>query len=293
MATTPRCENGHDVRSDARFCPQCGGRVAVAEEGTIEVPAATVPTPPRPPTPPPPTPPRRPDDISQSPRTPSQLPIRPDERYAYRGVSPAGRRRRPGTAIAIGVVTVLILGGAGGAIYALVGQHSSSAVPGHTTTSAVSRTTSTTTSLVQASLSAIESLLQQSSAARQQVTTTTNAVDGCTTSGSDGASQMNTPISTRQAIIHQLSTVPRTGLPTMLVPDLISAEQYSLQSDQSYRAWMSSIPPLTCGSEAHNADYDNGQTSSEQATTAKTQFVVEFNPLAAQYGLPSWSQDQI
>jgi hypothetical protein len=104
---------------------------------------------------------------------------------------------------------------------------------------------------------------------------------------------MNQSIRTREAALSEMSGLSGQSVPggPALISNLVRAMNYSISADQRFIAWMRHAGAAgTCPAQ-QNGDpaWDAGLRLSELAMNEKYQFVGEWNPLAAQFGLPAYS----
>jgi hypothetical protein len=132
------------------------------------------------------------------------------------------------------------------------------------------------------------SLLDRNSGARAEVVDAVNRVTNCATDGQSGASAMDAPIATRQAIVDDLKRLDVAALPEggELRSSLTIAMQDSITADRHFQDWMRAVAATGCQGQApQNADYAAANASSEAATGSKNAFVAAWNPVAGRYGL--------
>jgi len=143
----------------------------------------------------------------------------------------------------------------------------------------------------------LEGILQQSAAGRAQLAGTVRSVQpSCGSPSLQADQQLASVVQNRTGVLHQLDVIgPGSDPATQAISSLLhQALQASTQADVDYRNWdaarasnasdqCSTDPSVAAWLAAAHA-YDSN------ATTFKTQFVELFNPLAAQLGLPAWSQ---
>ena len=163
-----------------------------------------------------------------------------------------------------------------------------SPTPAVSTVPAVSASPSETDELQQ-----LAAAVQQSSAARHMTVNATGGVANCTIGTGAGIAMMNQSIRTRQAALSEVSGVSGESVPggPALISNLVQAMNYSISADHSFIAWMrhagaaGNCPARQTGDPA----WDAGLRFSELAMNEKYQFVGEWNPLAARFGLPAYS----
>jgi len=166
--------------------------------------------------------------------------------------------------------------------------HPASPAPAASSTPAVSTSPSETDELQQ-----LAAAVRQSSAARSITVNATGGVANCTIGTGAGIAMMNQSIRTRRAALSEvrgLSGVSVAGGPA-LISNLVLAMNYSISADNRFIAWMRHAGSTgTCPAQ-QNGDpaWDAGLQLSELAMNQKYQFVGAWNPLAARFGLPTYS----
>ncbi len=146
----------------------------------------------------------------------------------------------------------------------------------------------------QAAATQLAGLLQQSNGARNLVVMATQTVGGCQEDPRDGIAQIQTAITERDAVIHNLGTVPLVALPNgpQMVAALNSGLQASVEADRHYIDWMTDM--VNAGScPINDPALQSAATASQQATTAKQTFVALWNPIAAQYNLTQYAEKDL
>ncbi len=142
-------------------------------------------------------------------------------------------------------------------------------------------------------LQQLAAAVQQSSAARRITVNATGGVANCTIGTGAGIAMMNQSIRTREAALSEVSNLSGDSVPggPALISNLVRAMNYSISADQRFIAWMRHAGAAgTCpAQQAGDPAWDAGLRLSELAMNEKYQFVGEWNPLAAQFGLPAYS----
>jgi len=163
-----------------------------------------------------------------------------------------------------------------------------SPTPAASTTPAVSASPSETGDLQQ-----LAAAVQQSSAARRITVNATGGVANCTIGTGAGIAMMNQSIRTREAALSDVSGLSGDSVPggPALISNLVRAMNYSISADHRFIAWMRHAGAAgTCpAQQTGDPAWDAGLRLSELAMDEKYQFVGEWNPLAAQFGLPAYS----
>jgi hypothetical protein len=166
--------------------------------------------------------------------------------------------------------------------------HTASSAPAASPTPAVSTSPSETDALQQ-----LAAAVRQSSAARSITVNATGGVANCTIGTGAGIAMMNQSIRTRRAALSEVSGLSGDSVPggPALISNLVQAMNYSISADHRFIAWMRHAGSAgTCPAQ-QNGDpaWDAGLRLSELAMNEKYQFVGAWNPLAAQFGLPTYS----
>jgi hypothetical protein len=142
-------------------------------------------------------------------------------------------------------------------------------------------------------LQQLAAAVQQSSAARRITVNATGGVANCTIGTGAGIAMMNQSIRTREAALSEVSGLSGDSVPggPALISNLVRAMNYSISADHRFIAWMRHAGAAgTCpAQQTGDPAWDAGLRLSELATNEKYQFVGEWNPLAAQFGLPAYS----
>lgn len=135
--------------------------------------------------------------------------------------------------------------------------------------------------------------VRQSSAARRITVTATGGVENCTIGTGAGIAMMNQSIRTREAALSEVSGLSGDSVPggPALISNLVRAMNYSISADHRFIAWMRHAGSAgTCPAQQDgDPAWDAGLRLSELAMNEKYQFVGAWNPLAAQFGLPTYS----
>ena len=166
--------------------------------------------------------------------------------------------------------------------------HPASPAPAASSTPAVSTSPSETDELQQ-----LAAAVRQSSAARSITVNATGGVANCTIGTGAGIAMMNQSIRTRRAALSEVRGLSGVSVPggPALISNLVLAMNYSISADNRFIAWMRHAGSTgTCPAQ-QNGDpaWDAGLRLSELAMNQKYQFVGAWNPLAARFGLPTYS----
>lgn len=148
---------------------------------------------------------------------------------------------------------------------------------------------------VQTYLEQVEGILQRSAAGRSQLAIAVRSVQPACGTPSPAAVQLTTVVVTRGLLLQQLAALgpgpdPATQVAASL---LVQALEASSQADTQYRNWASALMSTAsdrCASDPSVAgSLAAAHAPDATATALKSQFVNLFNPLAAQFRLPTWS----
>ncbi|WP_051940820.1 hypothetical protein [Phaeacidiphilus oryzae] len=149
-----------------------------------------------------------------------------------------------------------------------------------------------------AAAQAVNALIDQSMSDRQQVVDAVAAVQQCVSPDSvrSAAEALGTAYQGRRRLIGRLEALDVSALPggRASIADLQSAWQQSAGADQAFQAWARSAA-TTCSPNdtPQTGDFRTANQDSDNATAAKRRFVLSWNQIAAQYGLPSRTWDAI
>ena len=220
-----------------------------------------------------------------------------------------GRRRK--TVIAVLVAVAVLIAGGGVATWVTHRHHarlsastSAQPAPSGTAQRATGSSSSPATPSAspgsgseQAELTQIAAQVQQSVAARQTVVRATGAVGGCTMLPSAGISLMNQAVSQRQAVIDRFGSLPVNAISDgqAMLADLKQVLQHSITADQDFIGWMQDIQnAATCPvATSTDASYQAAFRESALAVTAKEKFLALWNPVASQFGQPTFTASEL
>ncbi|HEX3542056.1 MAG TPA: serine/threonine-protein kinase [Acidimicrobiales bacterium] len=164
------------------------------------------------------------------------------------------------------------------------------------TTTTVPATTVSTVSPVALQAQALNTLLGRSSSDRSAIVMATQDIGTCGSLSLDQAT-LDAAAQSRQTLLNQLAQLNVSQVPnaSTLMSTLTSAWHASLQSDNNYAAWANDLEVGGGCAAPASADpnWQAARASDAQATAAKNGFVATWNPIAAAYGLPQYTQAQI
>jgi len=148
---------------------------------------------------------------------------------------------------------------------------------------------------------ALDEILQQSATGHTQLV---GALDGaqlrCPTTARAASQQIQGVMSNRMTALRELATLPPAPNPQVhaLEELLQEALQASAQADSRYEAWTSALgttgSAAACASSPSGSDavYQQARVADGTATAFKREFVTAFNPVAARFDLPAWTESQ-
>ena len=112
--------------------------------------------------------------------------------------------------------------------------------------------------------------------------------------GSD-ASVFTRAASSRRGMLASLGSMPgRSALPPALLSDLGNAWQASIAADQAFATWANDAATQGCTpNDTSSSAYQATVTPDNQATQYKTAFVGQWNPIASNYGLTTYQQQDL
>ncbi len=142
---------------------------------------------------------------------------------------------------------------------------------------------------------ALSQLLAQSTSDRSSIVAAYNDVLACGSSLAGDARAFQQAAASRKSLLSQLGTLTdENALPTPLLQALSGAWQASYQVDQDYTAWVADESSHGCtASDTSDPNFQAAEAPNNEATAHKTAFVNQWNPIAAQYDLPTYQQNQL
>lgn len=254
--------------------------LAATRSALLAAPTATFqrPDPPRISVPIPPVSPGYPQHHAQRP-SPASYPPTP---------APGRQPKRYTAAKSVGSLMVVVAV----AIVALLGLHAKSNPAPSTVAQGSASGLSPSSQSESDEATQMSNLLDASSSSRQSLDAAVQDVGNCSGSSSDVTTISNVANqrTTEYNNAKQLST---GALPdgSQLKSDLVSALYYSTQADQDFLTWAQQ--QINDGGCTQTASYQAGVTASQNAVTAKNEFVQLWNPIATSQGLPTRSQSNI
>jgi hypothetical protein len=220
--------------------------------------------------------------------------------------APAGRGSHRGRII-LGLLAVIVVAGGIAAGLLIAKAHSSGhtgAGPGTSSPpagpasspasgSGSSPASSGTASAQQQGAQNLAKLLSQSVSDRGAINNAYNDVASCGPTLSQDQGTFQQAVTSRQALLTQLSSMPdAAALPASMISSLTQAWTASIKADQDFAAWAGD-ESTGCTPNGSDANLSAATVPDNQATQDKTAFVGSWNPIAQQYGLPTYSQDQL
>jgi hypothetical protein len=141
----------------------------------------------------------------------------------------------------------------------------------------------------------LATMLSQSVSDRAAIISAASDVGDCGPDLSSDAKVFDNAANSRKSLLTSLTTMPgRTALPAALLSDLTQAWQASIAADQAYAQWANDENTQGCVvNDTSDPGYQATVTPNANATKYKTAFVGQWNPVAAQYGLTQYTEDQL
>jgi hypothetical protein len=224
--------------------------------------------------------------------------------------SPSGGGSRRGRVL-IGVLAVIVAVGGVAAGLLLARGHSSpgslagsgpSTATTHSgsapaassvTAAATSPPASETASAQQQGAHNLAALLSQSVSDRSAINDAYTDVQNCGPTLAQDQATFQQAVASRQSLLSRLGSMPdASALPATMITSLTQAWQASISADQDYAAWAKD-ESASCIPGGSDANLTAATGPDDQATQNKIAFVNSWNPIAQQYGLPTYSQDQL
>ena len=170
-----------------------------------------------------------------------------------------------------------------------------SAAQSASATASASASVSSTAVTEQQAASTVAGMLASSVSDRTAIDNAYNDVDSCGPNLDSDAAVFTRAANSRRALLASLAAMPgRSALPPALLSDLANAWQASISADQGFATWANDEATQGCVSDDTNdPGYQATITPDNEATQDKTAFVAQWNPIATNYGLTTYQQNQL
>jgi hypothetical protein len=177
----------------------------------------------------------------------------------------------------------------------LAASSSSSPHSSATASASTSAAVSSTGVTARQAASTVAGMLASSVTDRTAIDNAYNDVDGCGPNLAGDAAVFTSAASSRRTLLASLATMPgRSALPPALLGDLTMAWQASIAADQGFATWANDEVRQGCvADDTSDPGYRAASTPDSEATEYKADFVAEWNPIAARYGLTAYQQSQL
>ena len=203
----------------------------------------------------------------------------------------------------LGVVAIAAVVGALTAAFLVIsplGHKSQPAVIEGTSSAAAAQPSSATASpsavpARQQAAEGLAGLLQKSVGDRTAIAQAVTDVDQCGPNLSQDPSTFQAAAASRQNLLAQLANLPeRSALSPGMLAALTSAWQNSIEADQDFAQWATDEISRGCTPDDQSDPSAQAATGpDDRATTNKQSFVRQWDPVAAQYGLPAYQWNQL
>jgi hypothetical protein len=218
--------------------------------------------------------------------------------------------------LVIGVVALLVAGGAATALIVQPFHHSQAAAgtsgtspaaqrqslsaSASATPSSVSATPSSATATpsspsAQQAAASLAGLLTQSVTDRSSTVNAVNSVSHCGPTLSQDPQSLESAAAARQLLLSRLASLPgRSALSGQMLQALTGAWLASATADRDFAQWAQDELSQGCTqNDQADPNFQAAAAPDAQATTDKKAFVNLWNPIAAQYGLTSYTWNQL
>jgi hypothetical protein len=139
----------------------------------------------------------------------------------------------------------------------------------------------------------LSALLSQSVSDRGTINNAYNDVQSCGPALAQDQATFQQAVTSRQGLLSRLGDMPdAAALPAGMISSLTQAWQASVTADQDFAAWAQD-ESASCTPNGSDANLSAASGPDNEATQDKTAFVASWNPIAQQYGLPSYAQGQL
>jgi hypothetical protein len=141
----------------------------------------------------------------------------------------------------------------------------------------------------------LSQLLAQSATDRSAIVDAVNDVNACGSNLAGDAQAFQQVAASRKNLLSQLSALPDSfALPAQMLQDLSGAWQSSYQVDQDFAGWANDENSNGCtANDTSDSYYQAAMDPDNQATTDKQAFVNLWNPIASQYGRPTYQWNEL
>ena len=140
----------------------------------------------------------------------------------------------------------------------------------------------------------VAALLHQSVSDRSAINQAYHSVLACSPQRTSAPAVFTAAANSRQKLLASLSTMSgRAALPPSMLSELSQAWQASIDADLAFAQWANDELATCTPNDTSSAAYQATVTPDNNATTNKSAFVTQWNPLAAKYGLTKYKQDQL
>jgi hypothetical protein len=140
----------------------------------------------------------------------------------------------------------------------------------------------------------LSTLLAQSNDDRSAVVDAAGDVRQCGPDLAQDARIFTSTVASRQRLLTRLAALPdASSLPAVMVQALTSAWQASVQADLDYAAWAQDQSSGQCTPGDADANLSAATAPADQANADKETFLNLWNPIATQYGLPTYQSSQL
>lgn len=248
----------------------------------------------------------------------------PDPSPALRGAMPPpggtrprqSRRHRSRWPLVIGVIALLAAGGAATAFIAQPFHHSqaaanaprtspsaprqslyasATAAPSSATAAPSSATATSSSQSAQQAAASLAGLLAQSVTDRSSTVNAVNSISQCGPTLSQDPQILESAAAARQRLLSQLASFPRrSALSGQMLQALTDAWLASATADRDFAQWAQDELSRGCTqNDQADSNFQAAAAPDAQATTDKKAFANLWNPIAAQYGLTSYTWNQL
>jgi hypothetical protein len=218
--------------------------------------------------------------------------------------------------LVIGVVALLVAGGAATVFIVQPFHHSqaaagtpgtspaaqrqslsasATATPSSAPATASSATATPSSPSAQQAAASLAGLLAQSVTDRGSIVNAVNSISECGPTLSQDPQVLESAAASRQRLLSQLASLPgRSALPAQMLQALTGAWQASATADRDFAQWAQDELSRGCAQKDEaNPNFKAAAAPDAKATTGKKAFVKLWNPIAAQYRLTTYLWNQL
>jgi hypothetical protein len=210
---------------------------------------------------------------------------------------------RPGKPLLFGLIGALVAGALAAVLLVVQPFHngppathasSSGTIPPSSASGPASTSPSSSISAREQAAEGLSGLLAQSVQDRSSIVAAFSDVSQCGQNLNQDQQTFQNAATSRQNLLTELANLPgRSALPPNMLAALTSAWQNSIKADQHFAQWAQDEVSHCTQNDQSNPNALAAVGPDNKATLDKKNFVSLWNPMATQYGLPTYQWNQL